>query len=327
MLQRAQANAELQRNLQNIQATGLQNAYQQAMQQYSTDAARQLQAGLANQQTGLQTALANMNAQQQAAVANQAAKLQAAGMNQQAAMQTAIQNLQSRLQTQQLGEQSRQFGAGLGLQGIQTGISGMQAAGQMGQTAFGQQQAAIGLQNQLGTQQQQQTQNILNNQYQDFLNQQNLPYKQLGFMSDMIRGLPMSQTASTMYQAPPSMLGVTTGLTGAYLSGLGKTAKEGGLMDSYAYGGSVTSRENKEEIVDNLHPMGLPRAMQGAQLRGDVDTYNAAQADMAEDAAIRRGIALAAPYDMDRGYASGGIVAFSNGGDKGKEMSARLQFR
>ena len=93
-LQQAQANAELQRNLQNIQATGLQNAYQQAMQQYSTDAARQLQAGLANQQTGLQTALANMNAQQQAAVANQAAKLQAAGMNQQAAMQTAIQNLQ-----------------------------------------------------------------------------------------------------------------------------------------------------------------------------------------------------------------------------------------
>ena len=38
-LQRAQANAELQRNLQNIQASGLQSAYQQAMQQYSTDAA------------------------------------------------------------------------------------------------------------------------------------------------------------------------------------------------------------------------------------------------------------------------------------------------
>ena len=30
------ANAELQRNLQGIQATGLQNAYQQAMQQYNT---------------------------------------------------------------------------------------------------------------------------------------------------------------------------------------------------------------------------------------------------------------------------------------------------
>ena len=35
-IMRAQANAELQRNLQGIQATGLQNAYQQAMQQYNT---------------------------------------------------------------------------------------------------------------------------------------------------------------------------------------------------------------------------------------------------------------------------------------------------
>jgi hypothetical protein len=398
-LQRAQANAELQRNLQNIQATGLQSAYQQAMQQYSTDAARQLQAAGMNQQagmqvgsqnlaaqlatqqlgtqTGLQVALANMNAQQQAAVQNQAAKLQAAGMNQQAALQTATQNmqsqlqtqqlgeqsrqfgagqglqaamqnagfaqqaaiqseanrlqaqgmnqqaaletarqnLQSQLQTQQLGEQSRQFGAGLGLQGLQTASTALQNAGQMGQTAFNQQQTAIGLQNQLGGQQQQQTQNILNNQYQDYLNFQNQPYKQLGFMSDIIRGLPMSQTSSTMYQAPPSLMGVATGLTGAYLAGgAPKIFKEGGAVKSYAEGGSVFSRENKERIVGNLHPAGLPRAMQGAMMRGDMDTAQAAQANMAEDDAIRRGIAAAAPSDIGVGYARGGIVAFADRG-------------
>jgi hypothetical protein len=45
---------------------------------------------------------------------------------------------------------------------------------------------------------------ILGNQYQDFLNQQNQPYKQLGFMSDIIRGAPLSQQGSTVYTAPPS---------------------------------------------------------------------------------------------------------------------------
>lgn len=378
-LQRAQANAELQRNLQGIQATGLQTAYQQGMQQFNTEqaakqqlelsnlsnrqqaavqnAANRLQAAGMNQQAAYQTALQNMQSQlqtqalgeqsrqygaglglqaattnaqlaQQAAIQSEANRLQAQGMNQQAALATAQANLQARLQTQQLGEQSRQYGAGLGLQGLQTGIQGLQAAGQMGQTAFNQQQAAIGLQNTLGTQQQQQMQNILNTQYQDFQNAQNLPYKQLGFMSDMIRGLPVSQTSSSMYQAPPTATQnlLSTGLGVAGISSLLPKASggvvgsyaDGGMVNSYAGGGSVLSRENKEAIVDGLHPYGLPRALQGAQMRGDIDTYNATQSDMAMNDAIRRGIALAAPYDIGMGHAAGGIVAFAGGGTRPK---------
>lgn len=185
---RSLGNADLQRNLANIQATGSQNAFQQAMQQF-------------NAEQGANQAAANLNAQQ------------------------------------------GQYGAGLGLQGLQTALQGAQQLGNLGQTQFGQTRDVLNMQNQFGGQQQQQAQNILSNQYQDYLNFQNYPYKQLGFMSDMLRGLPLSQTSSTMYQPAPStsnqLLGAATSLGGAYLMG---GRKEGGVVSSYAKGGAVNSR-------------------------------------------------------------------------------------
>jgi hypothetical protein len=62
----------------------------------------------------------------------------------------------------------------------------------------------------------------MSQQYQDFLNQQNYPYKQLGFLSDMTRGLPLSQASSAMYQAPPSMI--------SQIGGLGIAAKASGAF-------------------------------------------------------------------------------------------------
>jgi hypothetical protein len=75
------------------------------------------------------------------------------------------------------------------------------------------------MQNQYGLQQQQQQQNIMNNQYQDFLNYQNAPYKQMGFMSDILRGLPLTQQSSSMYQTPPSAISQAVGLGSAALTG------------------------------------------------------------------------------------------------------------
>lgn len=170
-----------------IQATGLQAAYQQAMGQFNADQQRQLQAGIANQSAGLNA--------------------------------------------QQLGEQSRQFGAGLQLQGAQTANQIAGTLGQLGQTRFGQQTGAINLQNQLGTQQQQQAQNILNTQYEDFQNQRNFPQQQLGFMSNMLRGLPLSQTSTTSTPAQPSMMNQLLGLgTAAY--GLSRLADGGAIDDT-----------------------------------------------------------------------------------------------
>jgi hypothetical protein len=174
-LMRGQLNSTLARQKGDIAAQGLQNAYQQAMQQFNT----------------------------------------AQGQNQAA---------------QQLNAQQQQFGAGLGLQGLQTAMTGAKTLADIGQTQYGQNIGLLGVQNQFGGQQQQQVQNVLNNQYQDFLNYQNQPYKQMGFMSDMIRGLPMSQLSSTMYQTPPSMLSQVAGL-GIAGAGASKLFAKGGSVD------------------------------------------------------------------------------------------------
>lgn len=171
-LMRAQAAGNLARQKGDIQAQGLQNAYQQAMQQYNTQ----------NQ----------LNAQQQ------------------------------------------QFGAGLGLQGLQTANQAAQNLANIGQTQYGQNMGINAMQNQYGGQQQQQAQNILNTQYQDFLNYQNYPYKQLGFMSDMLRGLPLAQQSSTMYSTPPSMLSQVAGLGVAGL-GASKLFADGGAVEDVEY--------------------------------------------------------------------------------------------
>jgi len=227
-------------------------------------------------QTGLQTSLANLNNQQQTALANQALKgqyglsqgqmsqqanMQTSAQKQQAAMQNAAaknqakqfnagQNLASAQNTAQYGQaaanlnsQQGQFGAGLGLQGLQTALTGASTLGNLGNTQYNQNMGINQMQNQLGAQQQQQVQSDLNNQYQDFLGSQNYPYKQIGFMSDILRGAPTTNAGSTMYnyQAPPSMLSQIGGAGAAAIGAFGLKAK-GGMVGRYAKGGLVKSR-------------------------------------------------------------------------------------
>jgi hypothetical protein len=176
-LMRAQGAANLARQKGDIQAQGLQNAYQQAMQQFN---------------------------------------------------QSQAQNLAGN----QLNAQQQQFGAGLGLQGLQTANQAATNLANIGQTQYGQNIGLLNLQNQFGGQQQQQTQNQLNTEYQDFLNAQNYPYKQLGFMSDMLRGLPLTQQSQAMYGQAPSAV--------SQIAGLGTAAL--GASKLFAKGGSVNDR-------------------------------------------------------------------------------------
>ena len=118
-----------------------------------------------------------------------------------------------------LNAQQGQFGAGLGLQGMQTALTAAGQLGNLGNTQYQQNMGINALQNQYGLQEQQQQQNILNNQYQDYLNYQNYPYKQLGFMSDMLRGLPLTQQSASIYQTPPSLASQVVGLGGAAVTG------------------------------------------------------------------------------------------------------------
>jgi hypothetical protein len=208
--------------------------------------------------------------------------------------------------------------------------------GQLGQNQYGQEMGINQLQNQYGTAQQNLAQTGLNNAYQDFQNQQNYPYKQLGFMSDMIRGLPLGQQSTTaMYQGAPTALQTVGALgMGAYgINQLSKMAADGGLMDSYAGGGdvyddSVTSEDNTEEIISTLNPQQLQNALRNAQARGDDKTVAAITArldTLSKEASMTKGIAGAMPQKMVNGIAhaaGGGILAFGPGGETNDETEA-----
>ena len=177
----------------------MQNAVDYQKQQAIMDYGRQLPgigASAARQGAfgGSRHAIVESEAQRN--LQNQLAGIQAQGT------QNAFQNAQ----------QAQQFGANLGLQGY--GQAGQLAGtlGQLGQTQYGQQLGIASAQQQAGSQQQALQQQQLSQQYQDFLNQQNYPYKQLGFMSDILRGMPLTQQAQSVYQAPPSTMGQIAGL-------------------------------------------------------------------------------------------------------------------
>jgi hypothetical protein len=132
--------------------------------------------------------------------------------------------------------QAQQFGSTLGLQGL--GQAGQMAAtlGQLGQTQFGQQKDIIQGQQAAGSQQQALEQKRLEQQYSDFAAQRQYPYQQLAFMSDMLRGLPLSQYSQTMYQQPASPLGMLAG-AGLTYAGAQKTGyfADGGLTGLALY--------------------------------------------------------------------------------------------
>lgn len=128
--------------------------------------------------------------------------------------------------------QAQQFGADLGLRGAGMGLQAAQTLGQLGQTQFGQQKDVIQGQLAAGEQQRALEQKRLEQAYQDFQTQRQYPYQQLAFMSDMLRGLPLSQYSQTMYQPPPSMLGQVAGAGLTYLG-----AQKAGLFG--AEGGAV----------------------------------------------------------------------------------------
>jgi hypothetical protein len=222
-------------------AEGYMSPYMQnVVQRQQQDATRQ--AAIAQQAQGAQAARAGafggsgdylMRAQGAANLARQKGDIQATGL-QNAYTQGMGQFNQEQAQRQaaaQLNAQQGQFGAGLGLQGLQTALTSASTLGNLGNTQYQQNMGITNMQNQFGGQQQQQMQQDLNNKYQDFLNFQNYPYKQLGFMSDILRGAPMMQTGSSLYQAPPS--------TAQNLASLGLGAA--GISKLFAEGGEVKS--------------------------------------------------------------------------------------
>lgn len=140
-----------------------------------------------------------------------------------------------------------QVGGGLG---YEQGVLGLQGAGTLGSLA--QTGQTLGLQgasalDTIGAEQQNMNQQNLNLGYQDFLNQQQYPYQQASWLSQMVSGTAnptntpgMQQTAQTSY-APytgASPLNQAIGLYSALNPGQVGSALSGGA----ARGGSITRR-------------------------------------------------------------------------------------
>ena len=150
-------------------------------------------------------------------------------------------------------QQAQQFGANLGLQGQQGQMQALQGmlggANQLAGIGGAQLQAQQGianLQNQYGGQQQQQQQNIINQAVQNYATAQQYPFMQLGLLNSMLRGLPMQQSSTQMYQAPPNPLTQLAGLGAAAYGQFGGAKKAGGVIK--AAGGIPMSRFNQEQL-------------------------------------------------------------------------------
>jgi hypothetical protein len=195
--------------------------------------------------------------------------------------------------------------------------TGLQAAGQLGalgQAQYGQQMGINQLQNQYGGQQQAFNQQGLSQGYQDFINQQNNPYKQLGFMSDLVRGMPLGQqSTSQIYQAPPSMM-QNIGAAGMGLYGAKQLNMfaEGGQVKGYAGGGELNPMDDLNRMTAAVSKLSDEQLQQVIQRPSSAAQKQAAQLELATRRSEKQGLASA--YNMLPAGAGGGMVAFGKGG-------------
>ena len=148
------------------------------------------------------------------------------------------------------------MGAGqYGLAGLGQAGASASTLGQLGQTQFGQEQAANQAMLSAGTQQQALQQKALDTDYQKYQAQLNYPYQQIGFMSDLLRGLPLTQQSTSMYQNPSMMsqvAGLGTAGIGAY-----------GLYNSMNPKGNASGGQIQES--DGIDALGMYNAMKDYQ--------------------------------------------------------------
>lgn len=203
----------LQQQLGDIDATGRQQAFDQAARQFGADRAAQMDT------MGRQEA-ANQFAQgQRMAGLGQEAGLfgqELGALGQQAGTIGQQANI--------LGQQAGTVGQQAGLFGQQAGLSGQQAQLGAGLAQLGGQERATGIQDAqllegIGKQQQGDQQAALDMGYQDFLNQQNFNKDQLGFFSNILQGVPVRPNTTQQNFQPynPMQQALGAGITGLSL--------------------------------------------------------------------------------------------------------------
>ena len=189
--------AVVQQSMQDIARAGMQQQNQLSAQAAGAGAFGGSRQGIAQQELNR-----NLLDQQ----ARTAAQLRATGFGQ--AQQAAQQA------SQLAGQQAAQFSA--------LGGQAQQQAGQDINTLLG-----------LGSLQQQSAQAALDVARQNALGQQALPFQQIGFMSDIFRGVPSLQQTSTATTTPPPS--TTSQLLGLGIAGLGAAGSAGGFGNLFNF--------------------------------------------------------------------------------------------
>jgi hypothetical protein len=223
--------SELQRNILeqigDVTAKGRAAAYESAMQQYERDRQAQL-AGFQTQEAARQAAAASGLAGFQAQEAARQAQTQFGMTAQQASQQQRQAAAELAARQEAAREAARQQQTQFGLAGLQQDLAGRQqrlaaaqTLGQLGQTQQALDIERLGQQESVGQRQRALNQASLDVGYQDFLNQMGYTQGQLGFYSNILRGVPVQpqQTVSTFQQQPSlfqSVLGAGIGGLGLY---------------------------------------------------------------------------------------------------------------
>jgi hypothetical protein len=214
--------AENERNLMqqlgDIQATGDQAAYNQALQAFEADRGARLQQA----QFGLEKYNAGEQARQRAAQM---------GLDAQAQEEAARQAQEKfSLDTQQFNTETQRQRAMLGLAGLESDqaalaqrLGASELLGNLGQTQQQMDLQRLQAQLEAGGQQQALAQQSLNLGYEDFLRQQAFGKEQLAFLNSLVQGLAIQPGSTvTSYGKTPSMeqqiLGQGLGALGLYKS-------------------------------------------------------------------------------------------------------------
>lgn len=182
------------------------------------------QTGLAGTAQGMQGAQSGLSG------------LSAANQAYQTGMQGAGMGLQG-TQAQLAGTAQGMQGAGMGLQGVSGAQQGYGLANQagtnlanIGSQQLGAQQGILGLQQQVGGQQQAQEQQIINQAIQNYANQQQAPMQAYNQYNALLRGYAIPGMTTTQYQAAPSMTSQIAGLGTAAAGAYGLMKRAGGTI-------------------------------------------------------------------------------------------------
>lgn len=300
-VQRAMAQRNLASQLQGIQATGTQKAFEEAQraQQFGADLGmRGIQTGISGQQAGLQGV--------------------------QGALAGTAQGMQ---------------GAQLGLQGVQAAQAGYGMAGQMGRSladiGTAQQAADISrmdFQGRLGGAQQAREQALIDQSIKNYQMAREYPYEQLSRYSGLLRGYYTPSTTQTTYQAYNPAAQLVGTAAQAYGTYKGLTGKAGGQVKAYAKGGILDAKVFNDPTA--FSPEMIKKGMQNdsiSEMIGAIGLSQIAEArkqaqqnqalskpapegtvlgDLQQQAMATQGIE-AAPTQLPQTLAGGGIIAFA----------------